>query len=138
MKKSSSIIRLIILPKINDDCWLCFAEGRRHIPFSLKRVYYILQAKPGLPRGAHAHYKTDQVLFCVQGSVRMVLDDGVRQEEAILDKPEVGVLIPKKVWHEMHDLKRDTVLLVLASRFYEKEDYIRNYKKFLKVVGHGK
>lgn len=134
---NSNFVRLIKIPNISDDCMLCFAQTPDHIPFEIKRIYHISQAKPNLPRGFHAHYRTEQILFCIQGSVRMVIDDGKKREEIILNEPGVGVFLDKLIWHEMHDLTKDAILLVLASRSYEAEDYIRNYERFLEVKKNG-
>lgn len=131
---NKSLIRLITIPKVEDDCCLCFAQYPDTILFKIKRVYYIYQAKPNLPRGSHAHYKTEQILFCLKGSIRIVLDDGRIKEEVVLKNPETGVYLDKKIWHEMHDFQEDTILLVLASEVYKKKDYIRDYQKFLKIV----
>lgn len=133
----NSLSRFVKIPKISDDCMLYFAQTPDQIPFEVKRIYHISQANPNLPRGFHAHYKTEQILFCIQGSVRMVFDDGEKREEVIINKPEVGIFLNKLIWHEMHDLTKDAILLVLASRAYEAEDYIRNYEKFLEVKKNG-
>lgn len=132
MASKPKLINLIKLPQIIDECFLCYAQEMDHIPFSIKRVYYILKSDPKKPRGFHAHHKTRQVLFCIQGSIKLVLDNGKLREEVILDKPEVGLLIDNMIWHEMHDFKKDTILLCLASRKFEEKDYIRDYEKFLK------
>lgn len=132
MKKS--LVKLIKIPKISDDCFLCFAQNPDQIPFPIKRIYYIFGSKPGLPRGSHAHYQTEQILFCIQGRVKIILDDGKKKSIIILNKPEVGIYLGKKIWHEMHDLRPKTILLVLASHIYKEKDYIRDYEKFLKVI----
>ena len=129
-----SLVRLITIPKIFDDCYLYFAQNYDHIPFSNKRIYYITQAKRQIGRGFHAHHQTHQVLFCIQGHIKMVLDDGIRREEVILDKPEEGIFLNKMIWHEMHDFQENTILLVLASDVYKPEDYIRDYNEFVKLV----
>jgi dTDP-4-dehydrorhamnose 3,5-epimerase-like enzyme len=133
-KKSASLIKKISIPKVTDDCFLYFGEYPKHIPFTINRIYYITKAAKKLPRGFHAHYRTRQVLFCIQGSIKMIFDNGKKRQSIILKKPEVGVLIDKKVWHEMHNFKKDTILLVLASAKYNPKDYIRNYDDFLKLV----
>lgn len=134
MKNKNNLIRLLSIPKVYDDCELCYVQNPAHIPFSIKRVYYIFNAKLSLPRGAHAHYKTRQILFCIQGSIKMVLEDGKTREEVILNRPDQGIILNKMIWHEMHDFQKDTILLVLASRKYEEEDYIRNHEQFLSLT----
>lgn len=130
----STLIKLINLPKISDDAFLHFAQFPDHIPFPIKRVYYITQPKASEPRGYHAHHSTEQILFCIQGSVRMVLDNGHKREEYLLNRSEQGIYLGKMIWHEMHDMGSDTILLVLTSDIYKPGDYIRSYEQFKRVA----
>jgi UDP-2-acetamido-3-amino-2,3-dideoxy-glucuronate N-acetyltransferase len=82
-------------------------------------------------RGRHAHKNLKQVLFCVSGSCKILLDDGDVKENTILDYPSKGILIDRMVWREMYDFSKDCVLMVLASELYDEEDYIRNYQEFI-------
>lgn len=125
---------VIKISKIIDDCFLYFVQTPEHIPFSIKRVYYILESNPQFARGHHAHKKTDQVLFCIQGSIKLILNDGRKRRKILLDNPSQGVLINRMIWHEMNDFKLNTILLVLASRIFEPDDYIRDYNQFLKLA----
>lgn len=134
MLLKNKLIQKIKLPKILDDCSLIFGQENDHIPFKIKRVFYILYSNPKLPRGYHAHKKTKQVLFCVQGSIRLILNDGKQKKEIILDRPNVGIFINNMVWHQMHDFKKNTILLILASTNFDEKDYIRDYDKFKKRV----
>lgn len=129
MKKRA--LRHIRVPKILDDCILCFVQ-EEHIPFTIKRVYHISSADTKLPRGYHAHKKTLQALFCIQGSIQLLLDDGKQKRKYFLDKPDIGIFIDKMVWHQMHDFKKNTILLVLSSAKFNEKDYIRDYDKFKK------
>lgn len=121
---------MVELLRIEDDASLCVAEVGNQIPFEIKRVYYLLKPKPGELRGSHAHRETDQILFCIQGTVKMVLDDGKTREEVCLPEAHIGVRLPPMMWHEMHDMTKETVLLVLASKEYAESDYIRDYEEF--------
>jgi dTDP-4-dehydrorhamnose 3,5-epimerase-like enzyme len=114
---------------------LVAVEAGRTIPFEIRRIYYLFGTQPNVPRGFHAHRALLQLAVCVSGSCRIVLDDGARQEEAMLDRPDRGLLIPKMVWREMHDFSPDCVLLVLASEYYDEADYIRDYEKFRILCG---
>lgn len=131
---SKRLIKHIKIPKITDDCVLCFAQSKDTIPFVIKRIFYILNADSTKSRGFHAHHKTKQILFCLQGSILIKVDDGITKEEIVLDKPEVGVLLDKMVWHEMHNFQKNTVLLVVASEEYDPKDYIRDYIYFKKLI----
>ena len=109
-------------------------EAEKKVPFPIKRVYYIFGTKEGVSRGFHAHRQLQQVAVCVTGKCRMVLDNGIKREEAWLDSPTKGILIKDMVWREMHDFSPDCVLLVLASEHYDESDYIRDYSLFLKAL----
>lgn len=110
---------------------LVAVEQHKDIPFELKRVYYIYATQPDMGRGFHAHKVLEQVLICVHGSCRILLDDGVEREIIALDTPHEGLYVPKGMWREMYDFSPDAVLLVLASDVYNEDDYIRNYDEFL-------
>jgi len=127
-----NLFRLIKIPEIFDDCYLYFAQISDHIPFPIKRIYYILNADTNLTRGLHAHKKNQQIMFCISGSIKLVLDNGKKRRDLILNKPNLGVFIDKMIWHEMHEFKKNTILLVLASGIFESEDYIRDYAQFKK------
>ena len=107
------------------------------IPFSIERVYFIQGVSEGAVRGAHTHKETVQALFCIQGTIKMIFDDGRNREEVLLDKPNEGVLLEPGVWHEMHDFKKNTIILVLASKKYEPDDYVRSYEDFLNLYARG-
>lgn len=132
MKKK--LIKYIKIPKIEDDCNLYFAESQRHIPFEIKRVYYIQQSKANQPRGFHAHHNTQQVLFCIQGSARIILDNGNERKEIKLSKPNVGIFLDRLIWHEMYDLNNKTILLIFASKEYNPKDYIRDYSNLKEII----
>lgn len=126
-----SLVEWIDLREIADARGSLVAlEGGKNVPFDIRRVYYLYGSKDSQPRGFHAHRALQQVAVCVSGSCRMVLDDGRRREDAILDRPERGLLIREMVWREMHDFTPDCVLLVLASEHYDEADYIRSYEEF--------
>ncbi len=130
----TKLSQLIEIPKIHDEGYLCFAESERQIPFPIKRFYYISGVEHNAIRGLHAHKKTVQYMFCLQGRVTVVLDNGQERETIILNELNQGLLLDKMMWHEMKDFAKNTVLLVLASDYYEEKDYIRNYKEFLRLV----
>src|SRR3989344_3201108 len=125
----TKISYLIEIPKIKDEGFLSFAEGDRSIPFDIKRIYYIYDVENNVIRGKHAHKKTRQVLFCVKGSVKVLLDNGDVREEIFLSEPNKGILLDRMMWHTMHEFSKDAVLLILASDYYEEKDYIRDYQE---------
>tara|TARA_R100001377_G_C3130114_1_gene89010 strand:+ start:149 stop:538 length:390 start_codon:yes stop_codon:yes gene_type:complete len=109
-------------------------EGTKDIPFEVKRVFYIYGAQPEVPRGQHAHYKTQQHLIAVCGSCSVTLDDGKQSVTYNLNQPNIGLLQDALVWGTMHDLSPDCVLLVLASEHYDDTDYIRDYATFQEII----
>ncbi|MCO4322072.1 sugar 3,4-ketoisomerase [Aliidiomarina quisquiliarum] len=130
-----SLLKFIDFPPLGDERGSLVAlEGNKNVPFTIKRVYYIFDTKKGVSRGFHAHKKLQQVVICIAGSCRMVVDDGATREEAWLNSSLKGLLINGFVWREMHDFSDDCILLVLASEHYDEADYIRNYENFLKEV----
>lgn len=130
---AKSLIKLIKIPKIKDSCMLYFLE-QPIIPFNVKRLYFITDADLRLPRGFHAHHKTKQILFCIKGSVRISIVNGYRRDEVVLKSAETGIVLDPMIWHEMHDFKKNTLLLIVASRRYDPLDYIRDHKQFIKLV----
>lgn len=129
-----NLVELVEIPRISDDGILIFAQTPDHIPFDIRRIYWILGADPTLPRGCHAHRETMQLLFCIQGSIQMIVDNGSLREEVILNRPEQGLLLRPMVWHEMHGFRSDTVLLGLASDIFKESDYIRDHEIFIGLL----
>ncbi len=130
-----SLIKTINFQPLGDERGSLVAlEGNKSVPFDIKRVYYIFGTKEGVSRGFHAHRNLKQVVVCVAGSCRFVLDNGKSREEIILDSAATGLVIEDLTWREMHDFSQDCVLLVLASEYYDEADYIRDYQKFLKAT----
>lgn len=109
-------------------------EGHRQIPFDIKRVYYTYGTKGHKPRGFHAHKKLKQLMICVAGSCKVLLDNGALKEWHTLDAPNQGLFIDPLIWHEMHEFSSDCVLMVLASEPYDESDYIRDYDEFITYI----
>lgn len=118
----------------NDTGSLSFFEAARHIPFDIRRVYYIYDVQGNSRRGFHAHRDLKQVLFCIHGSCKLLLDNGAEQEHILLDNPAEGLLIDTPLWREMYDFSPGAVLLVMASEYYDEADYIRDYDEFLAFI----
>lgn len=109
-------------------------EEFNDIPFEIKRVYYMYDTKEGVRRGYHAHKSLEQILICIHGSCKILMDNGTEKKIVSLEKPYEGLYISNSIWREMYDFSPDAVLMVLASDIYREEDYIRNYDEFLKFV----
>lgn len=132
--KNSAIVKL---QSYNDfpDGNLIIAEGKKNIPFNIKRVYCIndLFNKQAI-RGKHAHKKLEQIIFCLNGHFTLNLDDGKKKQKILMNNPYYGVRLGPKLWHTMSKFSKDCVILVLANNYYKESDYIRNYNDFIKYV----
>ncbi|EPR7136222.1 TPA: WxcM-like domain-containing protein [Vibrio vulnificus] len=130
-----SNIQLISFKKMGDERGsLISLEQNRNIPFDIKRIYYIFDTQNGLSRGFHAHYDLEQVVICMKGSVTFLIDDGVIKEEVTLSSPDVGLHIKGLKWREMHNFSEDCILMIVASELYDEDDYIHDYKDFLRIL----
>lgn len=109
-------------------------ESGREVPFDIARVYYVYGVSAGVARGFHAHRALAQVAVAVAGAVTIAMDDGRVRWEQRLDRPDVGLLIPPMVWHEMHAFTTDCVLMVLASAHYDESDYVRDRAEFERLI----
>ena len=121
----------------DDRGMLVALEEYKDIPFEIKRVYYMYDTKKNVHRGFHAHKSLEQILICIHGSCKVLLDNGTEKKIVSLEKPYEGLYIANNMWREMYDFSEDAVLMVLASEYYKEEDYIRDYNEFLRMVGVG-
>ena len=119
----------------DDRGMLVALEEYKDIPFEIKRVYYMYDTKKNVHRGFHAHKSLEQILICIHGSCKVLLDNGTEKKIVSLEKPYEGLYIANNMWREMYDFSEDAVLMVLASEYYKEEDYIRDYNEFLRMVG---
>lgn len=113
---------------------LSVGEIGAHLPFAPQRYFIVFDVPSKEIRGEHAHKKLHQFLVCVKGTCAIVVDDGIRREEIILDRPNLGLHVPPLTWTTHYRYSPDAVLLVLASAPYENDDYIRNYDEFLQAL----
>jgi len=120
---------------IPEEGQLQFIEAERQVPFPVRRVYYSTGVRAGYVRGKHAHRSLEQALVCVHGAVRVNLDTGTERTTCILDNPALGLYVGPMLWHTMTWIHDDSVLLVLASDYYDEADYIRSYEDFLLLAG---
>ncbi|MCI8858963.1 MAG: WxcM-like domain-containing protein [Lachnospiraceae bacterium] len=118
----------------DDRGMLVALEEFNDIPFEIKRVYYMYDTIDGVRRGLHAHKSLEQILICIHGSCKILLDNGNEKKIVSLERPYEGLYVPNNMWREMYDFSKDAVLMVLASEVYNEDDYIRDYDTFLKMV----
>lgn len=113
---------------------LVVIEGNESIPFDIKRVFYIYGSDATVVRGQHANRESEFVLINVAGTSKVRITDGSEEFIAELNKPMMGIYIPKMIWKDMYDFSADSVLLVLANTHYDGKEYIRDYNEYLKEV----
>jgi len=134
-----SDLRIIELPRRTDPRGnLTFVEGERHIPFDIKRVFYIYDVPTAEGRGAHAHRELHQFMICLAGSFDVAADDGQEKRIVHLNRPWLGVHVPPMIWASEVNFDPGSVCLVLASQRYEENDYIRDYEVFLSLKEGGR
>ena len=134
--KTVDDVEIIQLPRILDKRGnLSVAEQFNHVPFEIKRVYWLYDVPGGESRGSHAHKTLSQLIIAASGSFRVTLDDGKNKRSFFLNRPYQGLLVPPGFWRDLEDFSSGSVCMVLASEVYQEEDYIREYDEFLKFRG---
>ena len=128
------VIKYMFQPHGDNRGQLVAIEEFKDIPFRIKRVYYMYDTVAGVVRGKHAHKSLEQILICIHGSCKILLDNGFEKKIVPLEKPYEGLYIASDMWREMYDFSPDAVLMVLASELYNGKDYIRDYDEFLDFV----
>lgn len=124
--------QIISLPKITDQRGnLTFLESNRHVPFEIRRVYYLYDIPGGEARGSHAHKRLEQVIIAISGSFEVVLSDGANEKRFTLNRGYEGLYVPRMLWRTLENFSSGAVCLVLASQPYEEDDYFRNHADFL-------
>ncbi len=132
---SLSNCKIIEFPKISDLRGnLTFIEGMTHIPFDIKRVYYLYDIPGGEERAAHAHRSLHQVMIAISGSFTVTLDDGSDRRQLHLNRAFTGLYISPMIWRNLDNFSSGAVCLVLASDIYDEGDYFRNYRTFLSAA----
>lgn len=122
---------IINLPKITDPRGnLTFLEGQTHIPFDIKRAYWIYDVPGGEARGGHAFKEQDEFIIALSGSFDVIVDDGKRKKKFHLNRSYFGLYIPAGQWRSMENFSTNSLALVLASTTFDENDYIRNYNEF--------
>lgn len=131
--------RTIYLPKVAEIRGnLSYIESNRHVPFEIKRVYYIYDVPGGADRGGHAHKRLQQFVIAISGSFDVVLDDGRNKLKFHLNRSFYGLYISTMVWREINNFSSGSVCLALASEFYDEVDYYRDYDQFVKAAEEGR
>jgi hypothetical protein len=127
--------RIIELPRVDDPRGkLTFVEQSRHVPFPIRRVFYIYDVPTEESRGAHAHRTLKQFIICVSGSFDVALDDGNAKTAIHLNRPWRGLYVPPMIWAAEVNFDPGSVCLVLTSALFDESDYIRDYGEYRELV----
>jgi len=127
--------KIIELPKISDPRGnLTFVEGGNHIPFDIKRVYYLYDVPGGAERGAHGHKALRQLIIAMSGSFDVVLDDGKDTKTIHMNRSYYGLYVCPMIWRDITNVSSGAVCMVLASDYYDESDYFRDYEEFKGVA----
>ena len=132
-------VRIIELPKFLDARGnLSFAQNNTHIPFEIKRTYWLYDVPGGESRGGHAYRETEEFVIALSGSFDVIVDDGKEKKTFHLNRSYYALYIPKGIWREMDNFSTNSLALEFASTKYDPADYIRDYNEFLKLKEDGK
>lgn len=127
--------RIIELPKISDPRGnLTFVEAGRHIPFDIKRVYYLYDVPGGSERAGHGHKQLQQLFIAMSGSFDVQIDDGYQKKKYHLNRSYYGLYVCPMIWRDLDNFSSGAVCMVLASDYYDESDYYREYQDFLKAA----
>lgn len=131
-------VKIIELPKFLDARGnLSFAEQNNHIPFEIKRTYWIYDVPGGEARGGHAFRQNQEFMVALSGAFDVVVDDGERKKTFTLNRSYYGLYVPSGLWREMVNFSTNSLALEFGSEHYNVEDYIRDYDIFLKLKRDG-
>ena len=131
MKTTLDAIQLLKIPIVEDTRGNLAFIQKDFLPFEFKRVYYLFDVPSSAYRSGHSHILQQELLIALSGSFEVVLQDGAVKKSFVLNKPNVGLLIPTGIWRELQNFSSGAVCLVLASDIFEEADYIRDFDTFL-------
>jgi hypothetical protein len=132
----SSVFDCIILPlnKIHNRAGnITIVEGKKNVPFDVKRIYYLYDIPGGEARGGHAHKNLHQLIIAASGSFDVLLNDAINKKVVTLNRPDYGLLVLPRIWRELFEFSSGAICLVLVSDKYIENDYIRNYNEFINL-----
>lgn len=132
-------VKIVELPKFLDTRGnLSFAEQNNHIPFEIKRTYWIYDVPGGESRGGHAYRKNQEFIVALSGAFDIIVDDGKNQKKFTLNRSYYGLYVPAGLWRTMENFSTNSLALEFGSEHYSKEDYIRDYEQFKSLKNNGK
>ena len=126
-------VRVIDIPKILDERGnLSFIEELNHIPFQIKRTYWIYDVPGGEVRGGHAYKTLHEFIVALSGSFDVVLDDGKTKKTYSLNRSYYGIYVPNMIWRSIENFSTNSLCMILASADYDENEYVRDYNEFMK------
>ena len=132
-------VKILELPKFADPRGnLSFVEQEKHIPFVIRRTYWLYDVPGGECRGGHAYRENQEFIVALSGSFDVVLDDGTEKKAFTLNRSYYGLYVPKGMWREMENFSTNSLAMILSSTDYDANDYVRDYDEFLKLKRDGK
>ena len=132
-------VKLIELPRFNDPRGnLSFAEQNNHIPFEIKRTYWIYDVPGGESRGGHAYISTEEFIIAISGGFDVTIDDGNNKKTYTLNRSYYGLYIPKGLWRTIDNVSTNSLALEFASTKYDRKDYVEDYYEYIKLKSNGK
>ena len=131
--------RIVNLPQFLDARGnLSFVEQENHIPFAIKRTYWLYDVPGGECRGGHAYKENQEFIVALSGSFDVILDDGKEKKVFTLNRSYYGLYVPKGLWREMENFSTNSLAMILSSTYYDADDYVRDYDEFIKLKHDGK
>lgn len=131
-------VKIIELPKFNDPRGnLSFIEQLKHVPFEIKRTYWIYDVPGGENRGGHVFKQNQEFIVALSGAFDVIVDDGTQKRKFTLNRSYYGLYVPAGLWREMENFSTNSLALEFGSTHYNVNDYIRDYDEFLKMKRHG-
>lgn len=127
-------VKIIDLPKILDPRGnLSFLESNNHVPFEIKRTYWIYDVPGGEIRGSHAFKKSHEFIIALSGSFDVVLNDGKKEVKYSLNRSYYGLYVPNMLWRRVENFSTNALALIVSSIPYDQNDYIRNFNEYKKL-----
>lgn len=131
-------VRIVELPKFTDPRGnLSFVEQMNHVPFEIKRTYWIYDVPGGESRGGHAYKDNQEFIVALSGAFDMIVDDGQNKKKFELNRSYYGLYVPAGLWREMENFSTNSLALEFGSKHYDESDYVRDYQEFLKMKQDG-
>ena len=126
--------KIVELPKIIDVRGnLSYVEEINHVPFHIKRCYWIYDVPGGEKRGGHSFKQNHELIIAISGSFNVLLNDGKEHKTFFLNRSSYGLYVPNGIWRQMNEFSTNSLALVLASTNYSSSDYIRNFEEFISL-----